>query len=131
MPTEPDNDDHDPADRLETIDPGPSWLAETQSAVLDLVDGMGPKQRASAETAARLLGWLESGHEPDWVRAVPDGRTLRIRWSSGPRKLIVAIVAGKPHDARKLLGDAYGPVVRLRGRQALDTLRGLMAEMLA
>jgi len=105
-----------------------AWLDETRAAIYQLVGGHGPRQLASAETAVRVLEWLECDREPDWVHAIPDGRTLRMRWSEGDRKVILTIVAGKLDNVRRLRGDTFGPLTKLR-TQPLDILRTLVLEL--
>ena len=118
--------DHSPDERQGSA--RVAWLDETQAAIRQLARDEGPKQLASAETAVRVLEWLEIDREPDWVRTVTDGRTMRVKWSCGDLSAILTIVAGKLDNVRRLRGDTYGPVIKLR-KQPLDVLRTTIMEL--
>lgn len=125
---QPDGDhDHGPDDR-----PAKSarvaWMDETRAAIFELARDGGSRHLASAETAVRVLEWLESEREPDWIKLVPDGRSMRVKWSEGDRGAILTIANGQLDNVRRMRGDTYGPLLKLR-KQPLDTLRAVVMEL--
>lgn len=105
-----------------------AWLDQTRAAIRELVDGEGPRLKASAETAARMLAWIEADREPRCVYIGRDRRSLRVEWSEGDRRVVAVITAGRLDYAQPYRGAKAGRTVLLRP-QPIDALRTLVLEL--